>query len=141
MNFKTFLHRDNMSDQAVSTALLIMRIAVGVIFIIHGYGKLFGDAPGIEGFTGMLQGLQVPAPLFFAWIVALVEFVGGILVLAGAFVRPFGLALAIIMLVAFLLTKNGQLPAGDADVALLALSLALAKVGAGRYTLKSLFKR
>lgn len=42
---------------------------------------------GIEGFTGFLSMLGVPAPGVFAWVVAFVEFVGGLALLVGAFTR------------------------------------------------------
>ena len=57
-----------------SWALLVLRLAAGAIFLIHGYGKLFGNAPGMEGFTGMLLHLGFPMPSFWAYLVAVLEF-------------------------------------------------------------------
>ena len=114
--------------------LLVLRIALGVIFIVHGWGKLFGHAPGMEGFTMMLAGLAFPAPALFAYLVALVEFIGGIAVLLGVWTKLFGLLIAVDMIVAFLKVKQG-LPAGDPDVALFAIAVALSIMGSGAYAL------
>ena len=107
---------------------LPLRIVIGMVFITAGAGKLFG---GIDGFTGMLAGLGfgVTAGLF-AWLVALIEFVGGIAILAGWQTRIFALLLAIIMVVAIVMVK---LPTGFAaatsDIVLLGVSLTLAFAG------------
>jgi putative oxidoreductase len=73
--------------------LLIVRVILGVIFIAHGYPKLF--VFGIPGFTQFLSQLGVPLPGFFAVVVSLVEFVGGIVLILGIFSRWAGLLLAI----------------------------------------------
>lgn len=120
-----------------SAALLVLRIAAGIIFIYHGYGKLFGDI-GMANFTGMVDGLGFPAPAFFAWCAALSEFVGGIALILGAFTTVAGVLTAITMLVAFIGVKNSAIPAGDADLALLAISAALAMMGAGKWSVDAL---
>lgn len=108
--------------------LLVLRLAAGVIFLLHGWSKLQG-IDGVEGFFGTLG---IPLPGFMAWVVALVEFVGGILLIAGLWVRPAAVLLAIVMLVAFSTAKKFSLPQGDPDLALLAISIALALMGPGR---------
>jgi len=114
-------------------ALLVLRIAIGVVFIIHGYDKLFGDL-GIAGFAGFLAKLGVPFPLFFSWVVSLVEFFGGIAVLVGVWVKPAAALIAIDMVVAFFLVKGG-LPKGDLELVLFAMALALVLAGSGKYQL------
>ena len=114
--------------------LLVLRIAIGVIFIMHGYGKLFGDQPGMDGFIQMVAGLGFPAPVLFAYLSALTEFVGGILVLLGVCTRAFGLLLAINMFVAFTMVKMSSFPRGDVDFALMCIALALALMGAGKFS-------
>lgn len=122
------------SDTAWRDAgLLVLRLALAVVFILHGYDKLFG-ATTITGFAGFLTKLSVPLPEVFAWIVSIVEFVGGIAVLLGVFVRPAAALIAINMAFAFMLTK-GSLPKGDLDFALFAIALALALSGGGRFAL------
>lgn len=87
-------------------AVLFVRLAVGVVLLVHGLGKLFAIGPtavGIAGFSGMLLGLGVPAAVFFAWVVALVETVGGLFILVGFWTRLSALLIAVDMLVAALL--------------------------------------
>ncbi len=64
-------------------ANLPLRLVLGFGFIYHGYPKLFG---GHAMFAGMLQNLGIPAAGPAAWGVGLVEFFGGIALVAGAFV-------------------------------------------------------
>ncbi|MDR5684417.1 MAG: DoxX family protein [Armatimonadota bacterium] len=126
--------------------LLILRVALGVIFIVHGWPKLNPNSPikGIAGFAGFLQQLGVPAPRLFAWVVALLEAVGGVLLILGPLTRLISVGLAIDMLVAIILVKRGMAKAPFADpkgagwefeFALLAASLALVFTGPGAIAL------
>lgn len=121
-------------EQCVDIALLILRVAVGVIFIFHGYGKLFGGAPGMVAFTGMVAKLGFPAPALFAYAAAFAEFFGGIAVLLGVFTDVAAILIAIVMLVALVGVKKFSLPAADVDLSLLAITLALYFMGPGKYT-------
>jgi len=116
-------------------ALLVLRIAAGVIFVMHGYGKLFGGNPGMEGFTKMVTGLGFPLPVVFAYAAALSEFVGGIALILGIFPRVAAFFIGCVMLVALVAVKKAQLPKGDVEFALLAIVIAIGLHGAGRYSL------
>lgn len=118
-----------------SWGLLVLRVAAGVIFILHGYGKLTGN-PSLEMFAGMVGGIGFPMPMFFAWIVALTEFLGGIALLLGVFVKPATILLGIVMIVAFTGVKKLQLPIGDPDLALLGIVIALYCMGPGRFSIE-----
>lgn len=115
----------------MDAALLLLRVVLGVIFIIHGWQKLFGGV-GVDGFSQFLASLSVPMPLFFAWVVSIVEFFGGIAVLLGAWTRIAALLIAIDMFFAFVLTKMA-LPQGDLDLSLFAIAVALVLAGSGRF--------
>ena len=80
-------------------APLPLRIILGIGFIYHGFPKLFSSA-GHEGFVAMLQGIGVPAATLTAWIVAIVESLGGLALIAGAYVAVAAVPLAVNMLVA-----------------------------------------
>lgn len=115
-------------------AVLLLRIGVGVIFIVSGWSKL----SGIEGVQGFFGNIGIPMAGFMAWVVALVEFVGGIMMLVGYKVEVPGILLAIIMLVAIFTVKMG----GDGgfsgmrlEIMLLLTSLALSMMGTGKYSL------
>jgi len=116
-----------------SFGLLVIRIIVGVVFIAHGWLK-FNDMPGTIGFFAMLG-----IPAFFAYVVAIVEFLGGISLLIGFGSKIAGGLLAIDMLVATLgVHKSYGLigPMGaELTLVLFAAALGIAIAGPGRYSL------
>lgn len=74
-------------------ALAVLRIVVAVIFMLHGTQKLFGfPAPPQSGLPPLLSLLGVGAVL---------ELLGGLLILIGLFTRPVALLLAGEMAVAY----------------------------------------
>lgn len=115
-------------------ALLLLRIGVGLIFIIAGWGKL----TGIEGVQGFFGNVGIPMASVMAWVVALVEFLGGILILIGYKVQIPGYLLAIVMLVAmFVILGREDSGFGSIrlELMLLLTSLALTMTGPGSYSL------
>jgi uncharacterized membrane protein YphA (DoxX/SURF4 family) len=86
---------------------------------------------------------QIGLNSFFAWLVAIVETVGGIAIVLGIFVQYASILLSIILLVAIVKVKwvfggptlLGRFAAGEIDLALLGANLALAFTGAGRFSL------
>lgn len=76
----------------------LMRFAAGAILVPHGYLKLF--AGGVNGLATALGGLGLHPAMAWAYWVALVEFVGGILLALGLFTRPVAVIIAIEMAVA-----------------------------------------
>lgn len=121
----------NLDNKFSDLGLLLLRIGVGVIFIVAGWGKL----TGIEGVTGFFGDIGIPMPFIMAWVVALVEFFGGIMVLLGAYTKIPYLLLAFTMLVAIFLV---QLPDGFGalrlELMLMLASLALFFTGNGNYS-------
>lgn len=121
--------------------IALLRVVTGIIFLMHGQQKLFEF--GLGGVTGMMTGLGVPAPGFMALVVTLVEVVGGIALILGAFTRIAALLLAIDMLVAFFLVHipNGFFASnGGVELVLLlaTASVALVLTGPGAMALDSL---
>jgi putative oxidoreductase len=141
MNQKSYGARDldNLpTDQNKDVALLLLRLGVGIIFIYAGWGKL----TGIENTQAFFGGLGIPMAGLMAWVVAIVEFFGGIMVLAGAFIRVPAILMAIIMVVAIITTKIGEpFPAYRVDLLLLLMSAALALTGPGRYSVDDLLPK
>src|SRR5207237_1968344 len=71
---------------------------VGIVFLMHGYQKLFHMH--IHGVAGFFGHLGIPLPLVAAFVVTMLEFGGGILLIAGVAVRILAPLFAIDMLVA-----------------------------------------
>ncbi|HEX7119899.1 MAG TPA: DoxX family protein [Longimicrobiales bacterium] len=66
--------------------LALLRAVLGLIFLVHGWDKLFGEA-GVAGFAQNLASLGFPAPDVLAWAATLVEFLGGLLLIVGWLTR------------------------------------------------------
>jgi putative oxidoreductase len=120
-----------------SIALLVLRIAVGIVFIAHGWQKIYNPA-AFESFFASQH-----LPMFFVYLVGYVEFIGGICVLLGLFSCVAAAALGVIMLVALFYVKGGavfrtfNVPVFETDLVLLASLIVLALKGSGRYALYS----
>lgn len=108
---------------------------------MHGYGKLFGGMPGMEMFTGMVGKIGFPMAGLFAYAAALTEFLGGIAMILGVFTNVVGWLIAFVMLVAFVAVKKASLPAGDVDLALLAMAVSVALMGPGKYSAMSMLNK
>jgi putative oxidoreductase len=125
------------ASTGVDLGLLLVRAALGVVFLLHGWQKV--TTIGHAGFTGFLTSLGVPFPAAAAAIVIAVELGGGIAMLAGLLARSAGLLLAVNMLVAGTLVhlKNGFfLPNGfEFTFVLMLASLAVTAAGAGAFSL------
>ena len=76
---------------------VLLRLIIGYGFIMHGFAKL---ARGPETFATVLGTLGVPLPHLMAWLTTLVELIGGLAVLIGAFVPLAALPMAIVLLTA-----------------------------------------
>lgn len=89
----------------VPAAVLVLRLVVGVVFMMHGAQKLFGafGGGGISGTTGFMGSLGLQPAAFWAWVLALVEFGGGVSLAVGLLSRWAALLLAIDMAVATIL--------------------------------------
>ncbi len=131
------------AKKSTDVALLLVRLALGIVFVMHGWQKI--SEMGVAGFSGVLSSLGVPFPTLNAAIVLALEFGGGLAMLAGVLARPIGVLLAFNMLVAAATVhaRNGFfLPAGYEFTLVLGLaSLAITAAGAGAYSVDALFRR
>ncbi len=134
-----------MSNSGTSAwGLLLLRLAVGAVFVMHGGQKIIVMGPrGVAGFLGQLG---FPLPVVAAIVLMSVEFLGGLALILGIFTRYAAVLLAIVMAVAISLVhlKNGFfLPHGfEYPLTLLAANLALLLSGPGALALGGrVFKR
>lgn len=106
----------------------ILRVFLGATFLIHGLAKFQG---GIENTVGFFESLGIPG--FAAYVVALIELIGGIAVILGIGTRVISILFAIVLAVAIVKVKiavgflgNGQMAGYELDLALMAISIYLA---------------
>lgn len=117
----------------MAAAIAVLRIVVGVVFLAHGYQKvfMFGHAGVTQAFTGM----GVPAPAMTSALVATIELLGGLALVLGVVTRIAAVLLACDMLGAIVLVhaKNGFFaPMGvEFVLTLFGAAVALAIAGPG----------
>jgi putative oxidoreductase len=130
------------TDAFAPYALTALRVLVGITFLLNGLPKL----GNLNGFTGFVASLGFPVPGFFAIVVAALEVVGGLLLIAGLATRWVSLLFAIEMLVTTLLVKlprlgfiapQGQPGVGaELDLLLLVCALVLLCFGPGQLSVE-----
>jgi putative oxidoreductase len=127
------------STSLQNAGLLLLRLVVGVTFLLHGLDKL-GDLTGAEQF---FASLEIPAPAVMAPLVAVTETVGGLLLIVGLATSLIGVALAVDMVVAIATARMGHgffATNGGFELELLlgAATAALVLTGAGRFSADAL---
>ena len=131
----------------LSFGLVLLRLSVGLVIAAHGAQKLFGwwNGPGLDGFTGMMEKVQVRPARPVALLAAVGELGGGLLVVLG-FLGPLGpLAVAGGMVVAIVtvhLAKGFWNSKGGYEFPLLLMggALALSFTGFGAISLDGLLR-
>lgn len=115
-----------------SIGLLLIRVAVGLVFLAHGWMKV-GNLSGVEGmFAGF--GLPGATGIFIAWL----EVLGGLALILGILPRLFALAFGIEMLVAVFLTGFGRgYQPHELEIFLMLVSFGIMFAGSGRFALWS----
>jgi putative oxidoreductase len=85
-------------------AVLILQLFLGFVFVMHGSQKLFGafGGAGVAGLAGMFQKYALAPALFWAWVVTITEFFGGLCIFFGFLTRFWAAGLVIDMTVAVL---------------------------------------
>lgn len=123
----------------------VLRLAVGAVFVAHGAQKLFGvwGGGGLAGTAAFFAQLGLTPAVPLAVVVGVVEFAGGLMLIAGALTLVASLALTINMGVAiwkvhlangFFLNWNlvpGQGHGYEFNVALIGALISIMLTGAG----------
>ena len=109
------------------------RLIVGFGFMAHGYAKLIR---GPEQFASVLHALAIPAPYFTSWMTILVELLGGLAILLGAFVPLASVPMAVVMVVA---ATTVHLPYGFSSIKLQAVTSAGPQFGKPGYEVPLLY--
>lgn len=120
------------SPRCADVAKLILRLAIGAIFMNHGHAKLFG---GLGMTSGYFEQIGIPMAGFFAVFIGCLEFFGGLLLMLGLGTRLFGALFACDMLVAIGAAFSWRLDKSGLELMLGAASLSLFFSDAGAYSL------
>lgn len=125
----------------VEVGALILRVVLGITFFVHGLVKFQG---GIENTVGWFASIGLHGAL--AYVVAIIELVGGLALIIGLGSRAVSGLMALLMLGATLKVKlamgflgNGQGAGYELDVALLAMAVFLALNGSKLLAVDQLF--
>jgi len=120
--------------RVVDAALLVVRLAAGVIFAAHGSQKLFG----LFGGHGLAQTVEMMGPIGYP--VAVGECFGGLGLIAG-FLCRFSAASLIVIMLGAIVTVHGQhgffMSDGgfEYNIALIGLLLPTVMAGPGRFAI------
>ena len=106
---------------------IIMRVVLGIIFVFHGADKFQMGLSNVEAWFA-----SIGIPGFLAYGVAVLELVGGIMLILGLFTRYLS-GLFVIMLIGAIFTAklsagllgNGQSAGYELDLAFILISLYL----------------
>lgn len=114
-----FFYRQNIG-------LLVLRVATGLIFLMHGWAKVNNmmQTVGMFGHMGF--------PAWVAYFIAWLEVIGGLALILGIATRFFALLFGIEMLVATFLAGFGR--GLGLEFYLAAVSLAIALTGSGAFS-------
>jgi uncharacterized membrane protein YphA (DoxX/SURF4 family) len=122
-----------------SFAPLVLRVALGFLFLWHGLDKF--DA-GISMVEGAFTEWGVPAPAITAPLTAVLEVVAGVALILGLATRLAAMLLGIVMVGAIFFVKGDlglissvPMPGAELDVALLAGLVSLVLTGPGALAL------
>jgi putative oxidoreductase len=133
----------------LDAAALVLRVVAGLVFLPHGYSKVFGG--GIAAFAADMPGYGIPR--FLGYIVPYAELFGAALLIVGLVTRLDAFLLACTMFVATFVVQLpdalheaqpgtnklfAALHGTELPLTLFAMSLAVLIIGPGRYSLDSL---
>jgi putative oxidoreductase len=127
--------------------LFFLRVALGALLFIHGYLKLSMGVPALAGFFAQAN---IPLAPFSAWFSALVELLGGGLLVLGLWTRLAALFVVIewvaVLLIRWFLWKtpliSSQAAIGwEIDLLIFASALAMLLHGSDKWALENLFRK
>ena len=133
----------SVSATLVKWGLVPLRVAVGIVFLMHGWHKIF--VFGVGGTGDILHFIGIPFASFFAVVLMIAEFGGGLAILLGVLARWAAAALAFEMVIAIFMAriKGGFFtPTGfEFEMVLLGACLTIAALGSGPVSLDRRFTR
>ena len=119
--------------------MLIIRLVLGIIFVVHGADKVGHLAETVESLS-----VGVGLPPWLAFLICAVEFLGGLGLVLGLFARFAALGIGMVMLGAvitvhaqhgFFLQNHGY----EYNLALIGMAIAVILAGAGPWSIDNKF--
>ena len=125
----------------IYAGLLILRVAVGIVMIAHGYNHIFRGGK-IQGTAGWFESLGMKPGILHAWLASLTELGAGAMLIFG-FLTPLAAGGVVgVMLVALITNhlKNGFFIFRPGEgyeyvLTLLLTGLAIGGIGAGKWSI------
>ena len=117
--------------------LLVMRLGLGAMMVMHGYPKLIGGPEKWAKVGGAISNIGIHAyPVFWGFMAAATEGLGGLLLALGLFFRPTCLLLTFTMTIATLshFHRGDDLIGASHAIELGFAFLGLLFVGPGKYS-------
>jgi len=121
-----------------SIALTVLRIGIGLLFIVHGYRKLQRGIPELIWTGQQMANLGITfAPLFWGICAMLAELVGGLCLTVGLCTRVAAAFMAFTMFVAVIyhVKKGDSYGYISFPLSQMLIFIALLIAGSGRYSL------
>jgi len=130
------------SCRGKNLGLLILRVGIGIIFILHGYPKLLGGMAKWAWLGSKMSLLGITfMPAFWGFVAGASECVGGALLVVGFITRIAAFFMAGVMFVAcYMHLSQGDGFSGAAHaLSMLAVFVSIVFSGAGEYSLDQRF--
>lgn len=132
-------------DRSMEIGTFVVRVVVGLCFLLHGVQKVFGafDGMGLSGFVAYVEARGVIAPTLTAYVVAFGELLAGVALLVGFFHRTAAVAILVIMAGAFIYVTDGYFLAKgyEYNLALAAMAFLILMGGPGAYAYRMELKK
>jgi putative oxidoreductase len=131
---------NNYKTKLIDLGILWLRILMGSAIAYHGWGKVSGG--DLSQFAQGVAAMGFPAPLFFAWLSALAEFLGGICIVLGfatrlaAFFVFFNMSVA-----AFKFHAHDPFRVKELALAYWVMAGTIVLLGAGKYSLDAIISK
>ncbi len=132
------MNKLNFLSKYSDVGLLIIRLVLGLMMIFYGWPKLVGGPEKWEGLGGAMGNLGITFfPVFWGFMAAVTEVLGGALLATGFLTRYACIFLTFVMLVATVMKfSNGDGLAGAGHPLMIgAVFLGLIFVGAGKLSI------
>lgn len=127
--------------QGAAAGLLIVRIAIGIVMLAHGYNHIWGGGK-IKGTAGWFESLGMKPGILHAWLASITELAVGVMLILGSLTPLAAGGVMGVMLVALITNhlKNGFFIFRPGEgyeyvLTLLLVSFGLAGIGAGRWSI------